>query len=51
VDRDSSVGIAAHYGRDSPRTHSGGKSSASVQIGPGTHPDDYVMCTGSLSRG
>lgn len=25
--------------------------SASVQTGPGTHPNSYTVCTGSLSRG
>jgi hypothetical protein len=51
--RDSSVGIATHYGLDVPRIESqwGARLSAPVQTGPGAHPTSYTFGTDSLSRG
>jgi hypothetical protein len=50
VGRDSSVGIATHYGLDGPGIESrwGARFSAPVQKGPGTHPASYAMGTGSF---
>ena len=48
--RDSSIGIATHYGLDGPGIESrwGTRFSASVQTGPGAHPASYTMGTGSF---
>jgi hypothetical protein len=45
VCRDSSVGIATHYGLDGPEIEFrwGARFSAPVQTGPGTHPASYTM--------
>jgi len=48
--RDISVGIATHYGLDSPGIESrwGPRFSAPVQIGPGANPASYTVGTGSF---
>jgi hypothetical protein len=49
--RDSSVGIATHYGLDGPRIESrwGTRFSTQVQTGSGAHPtSSYTMGTGSF---
>jgi hypothetical protein len=48
--RDSSVGIAPHYGLDGPGIECrwGTTFSAPVKTGPGTHPASYTMGTGSF---
>ena len=53
VGRNSSVGIASHYGLDGPGIESlqGARLSAPVQTCPGAYPASYAMGTGSLSRG
>jgi hypothetical protein len=50
VGRDSSVGIATHYGLDGARIESrwGARFSAPVQIGPGAYPASYTVGTGSF---
>jgi len=52
VGRDSSVGIATHYGLDFPGIESpcGDRFSAPVQTGPEAHPASYAMGTGSFPR-
>ena len=49
VGRDSSVGIASRYGLDGAGIEFrwGGRFSAPVQTGPGTHPASYTMSIGS----
>jgi hypothetical protein len=51
VGRDSSVGIATHYGLDGPGIESrwGVRFSAPVQTSPGAHPPSYTMRSGSFS--
>ena len=46
----SVVGIATRYGLDGPAIESrwGGRFSAPVQNGPGTHPVSYTMGAGSF---
>ena len=53
MDRDSSVGIATHYGLDGPAIESrwGARYSASVQNGPGSHSASYTRGRGSLFPG
>ena len=48
--RDSSVGTATRYGPDGPGsdTRYEVKFSASVQTGPGAHPDSYAKANGSF---
>ena len=48
--RDSSIGIATHYGLYGPGIESRWKArfSAPVQPGPGAHPASYKMGTGSF---
>jgi len=48
--RDSSVGIATHYGLDGPWIESlwGARFSAPVLTGTGAQPASYTMGTGSL---
>ena len=48
--RDSSVGIATLYGPEGPgiETRYEVKFSASVQTGPGAHPDSYTKGNGSF---
>jgi len=50
VGRDSSVGMATHYGLDGPGIESqwGGGARFPVQTGPGSHPNSYTMGTGSF---
>ena len=50
-DRDSVVGIAAHYGLDGPRIETGGVEIFNTRrTGPGAHPAFYTMGTGSVPR-
>ena len=53
VSRDSSGGIATHYGLDDPGIESRWEArfSAPVHTGPGAHPASYIMRTGSLPPG
>jgi len=48
--RDSSVGIATHYGLDGPGIENRWEArfSAPVQTGPGAHPASYTMGFGSF---
>ena len=50
--RDSSVGIATHYGLDGPgiefRWGGGARFSAPFQTGPGAYPASCTMGTGSF---
>ena len=50
--RDSSVGIATHYGLGGPGIESRweAKFSAPVQTCPGVHPTSYAMGTGFSPR-
>ena len=51
VGRDSSVGIATHFGLNGPGIESrwGARFSAPVKTGPGAHPAPYTTGTGSFS--
>ena len=48
--RDSSVGLATHFGLDGPGIESrwGARFSATVQTDPGAHPASCTMGTGSF---
>ena len=50
VGRDSSVGIATHYGLDGPgiKSRFAARFSAPVQSSPGAHPASSTMSTGSF---
>jgi hypothetical protein len=53
MNRGSSVGIATRYGLDGPGIvfRWGERFAALVQTGPGAHPANYTMGTGSFHGG